>query len=90
MRTTPWDERLLGLTIPQIDLMIKLYVEDHPTEMKIVPINDIKEGKLAPQIMEQWYSVIRGPEQINVILKPGPFFKKHYGVDYNEIGKNED
>lgn len=83
LHTTPWDPKLLELNVAQIELMMKLYVEDHP-ELKLIPIQDIKEEKLPPQKWNSWNEVIRGPAQKLLIFRPGDFFKKYYNLDFEE------
>lgn len=83
LHTTPWDDKLLGLNLAQVDLMIKLYVEDHP-ELKLIPTQDIKDEKLPPQKWNAWNDVIRGPSQSLLIFRPGDFFKKYYNLNFED------
>ncbi len=83
LHTTPWDPKLLELNVAQIELMITLYVEDHP-ELKLIPIQDIKEGNLPPQKWNAWAEVIRGNAQKLLTFRPGDFFKKYYNLNFEE------
>lgn len=79
MNTTPWDDKVLGLTKVQSDLLIELYGMEHP-ELGIKGAEpDIRNERTVAHQLVAWSNVLRGKALKEFIKSPIGWLKKNYG-----------
>lgn len=80
LNASPFEDKVMDLSEPQMSFILEMYIKDNPDELKL-----IRGGKenLVPMVFKNWLDVLRGPALIECSRNPAGFLKKHYGFEFN-------
>ena len=85
LNASPFEDRIMDLSEPQMGFILEMYIKDNPDELQL-----IRGGKenLVPNVFKNWLDVLRGPALVECCNPrtggPAGYLKKYFEFEFGK------